>query len=94
MEYTYPFDTNYNYDILEYVTQKDAELTSGEFRYRYDLREEYRDKEDYTVMLYFRRRQGWGKANISDMIALDSTKHVNDPSQETISSSPLEQLQK
>ena len=94
MEYTYPFDTSYNYDILEYVTQKDAELTSGEFRYRYDLREEYRDKEDYTIMLYFRRRQGWGKANISDMIALDSTKHVNDPSQETISSSPLEQLQK
>ena len=66
IEGMYPYSQEYSFNFKEFIDNAEISLKPKRNCYHYELRESFNDREDYTLMLYFRRRQGWGKARVTN----------------------------
>ena len=57
---SYPYKKSYNYLFSDFI-KHDGDLVKENVVYSFDVVEPFKDKKDYLSMLYYRRRQGWGK---------------------------------
>ena len=65
---TYPYQINFGYNFYEYMNTIDNELISSDNIYNVDMLEHVKG-EEYFNRLYFRRRQGWGKSLITQIVS-------------------------
>ena len=65
---TYPFQSNFGFNFYEYMNTIDDELTTSQNVYNIDMLEHVKG-EEYFNRLYFRRRQGWGKSLITQIVS-------------------------
>ena len=66
IEGIYPHSQAYSFNFKEFIDNEEISLKPKRNSYHYELRESFNDRKDYTLMLYFRRRQGWGKAKVTN----------------------------
>ena len=64
----YPFQSNFGFNFYEYMNTIDDELVTCQNAYNIDMLEHVKDDEYYN-RLYFRRRQGWGKSLITQIVS-------------------------
>ena len=65
---TYQDQINFGYNFYEYMNTIDNELISSDNIYNVDMLEHVKG-EEYFNRLYFRRRQGWGKSLITQIVS-------------------------
>ena len=61
----YPYNINSNYDFEQFFRTKNN-LIKKPITYTIDIQEKDLSTEEYVSRLYYRRRQGWGKAVIKE----------------------------
>ena len=64
----YPFQSNFGFNFYEYMNTIDDELVTSQNVYNIDMLENVKGDEYYN-RLYFRRRQGWGKSLITQIVS-------------------------
>ena len=65
---TYPYQINFGFNFYEYMNTIDDELVTSQNVYNISMAEDVKG-EEYFNRLYFRRRQGWGKSLISQIVS-------------------------
>ena len=63
----YPIESSFSYNFYNYINNIDNELIKDDYQYTFDLLEPIQGGE-YFDRLYYRRRQGWGKSKITQVL--------------------------